>query len=522
VAAVADVAARSILHDLRTARRRHYLRQLDWVDALYKAYLTAIGAGVATVVVSGALGDNRASSASVATIAARGPAVLGLLLALLVAAGLRTGARGGPLALQPPDVHQILLAPVDRRLALRGPAIAQLRTRLFVGAVAGAVIGNLAFRRLPGKPGAWVACGIAFFALAAAAGIGAALLASGRRLGPRAALLVGALVVAWSCADWALHVTSSPLTMLGRLGVAPIEPASWAGFGGAGAVVVVALLAGGLVSVGGTSLEHSLRRAGLVAQLRFAVTVQDLRTVILLRRQLAAELPRSRPWIALRPAAGGTVGAAVWRRAWRSYLRWPLARVTRVGVLGLVAGAALLGAWRGTTPLVIVAGCALLLAALDAIEPLAQEIDHPTRRSLLPLRARPLLRPHLVGPTAALVVIALVGVAAVVAVARDSVAVEVGLATIVPAVLGALSGAAVSVITDPFQWVLIPVAQNVRAAAPFVLAILGVLPVLGARYAQDHGLRPAGALIEVGLVTSLVCIGVLTVLTGWLAPKDAS
>jgi hypothetical protein len=522
MAVVAGDTARAVLHDLRTARRRHYLRQLDWVDALYKAYLTAIAAGAATVVVSGALGDDRASPATVHTIAARGPAVVGLFLALLVAAGLRSGARGGPLALQPPDVHQILLAPIDRRLALRGPAVAQLRTRLFVGAVAGAVVGNLAFRRLPGKPGAWVACGTAFFALAAAAGIGAALLASGRRLGPRVGMLAGALVVAWSGADWALHVTTSPLTMLGRLGLAPVEGSSWAGFGAAGVVVVALVLAAGLASVGGTSLEHSLRRAGLVAQLRFAVTVQDLRTVILLRRQLAAELPRSRPWIALRPVAGGTVGAAIWRRAWHSYLRWPAPRVVRVAVLGLVAGVALLGAWRGTTPLVIVAGCALLLAALDAIEPLAQEIDHPTRRALLPLRSRPLLRPHLVSPTAALVLVALVGVAAVVVVAHDSLAVEVGLAAVVPAVLGALSGAAVSVVTDPFQWVLIPAAQNIRAAAPFVLAILGVLPVLGARYAQDHGLRPAGALIQVGVLVSLVCIGVLVVLTGWLAPKDAS
>src|SRR3954454_24261165 len=218
MAVVARESAGAVLHDLRTARRRHYLRQLDWVDALYKAYLTAIAAGAATVIVSGALGDDRASSATIATITARGPAVLGLVVALLVAAGLRSGARGGPLALQPPDVHQILLAPIDRRLALRGPAVAQLRTRLFVGAVAGAVIGNLAFRRLPGKPGAWVACGVAFFAVAAAAGMGAALLASGQRIGPRAAALLGALVVAWSALDWGLHGTSSPLTMLGRLG----------------------------------------------------------------------------------------------------------------------------------------------------------------------------------------------------------------------------------------------------------------------------------------------------------------
>jgi hypothetical protein len=522
VAAIADSATQAVLRELRTARRKHYLRQLDWVDALYKAYLTAIAAGAATVFVSGALGDNRASASTVHTIMQRGPAVLGLAVALLVAAGLRSGARGGPLALQPPDVHQILLAPIDRRLALRGPATGQLRTRLFVGAVAGAVVGNLAFRRLPGKPGAWVACCIAFFSLAGLAGIGAALLASGRRLGPRAAAAIGALVVGWSAADWALHATSSPLTMLGRLGLAPIQGSSWPAYAGAGTAVIVALLAGGLTSVGGTSLEHSLRRAGLVAQLRFAVTVQDLRTVILLRRQLAAELPRSRPWIALRPVAGGTVGRAVWRRGWRSYLRWPASRVVRVAVLGLVAGAALLGAWRGTTPLVIVAGCALLLAALDTIEPLAQEIDHPTRRSLLPMRSRALLRPHLAAPTVALLLVALIGALAVFALARDSLALEVGLGIVVPAALGALAGAAVSVITDPFQWVLIPAAQNVRAAAPFVLAILGVLPVLGARYAVDHGLRPAGALIQIGLVVSLLCIGVLTVLTGWLAPKDAS
>ncbi|MEA2466040.1 MAG: hypothetical protein QOJ57_166, partial [Thermoleophilaceae bacterium] len=380
MAVVADEVGRQVLRELRTSRRRHYLQQLDWVDALYKAYLTAIGAGVGTLLVSGVLGDARVGGGSVHSIAQRGPAVLGLAVAVLVAAGLRSGARGGPLALQRPDVHQVLLAPIDRRLALRGPALGQLRSRVFVAAVAGAVVGNLAFRRLPGKPAAWVACGVAFGVLAAAAGMGAALLASGRRLGPRVAGALGISLVAWSAADWLLHVTTSPATLLGRLGVAPIAhpPAITVAVG---AAVAAGLLAAGLRSVGGTSLEHSLRRAGLVAQLRFAVTVQDLRTVILLRRQLAAELPRSRPWIALRPAAGGSIGAAVWRRGWRSFLRWPFERVGRVLALGLVAAAALWGTWQGTTPLVVVAGCALLLVALDAVEPLAEEIDHPTRRA---------------------------------------------------------------------------------------------------------------------------------------------
>jgi hypothetical protein len=290
-----------------------------------------------------------------------------------------------------------------------------------------------------------------------------------------------------------------------------------------GVAFAAALLGVGLASVGGTSLEDSMRRAGLVAQLRFAVTVQDLRTVILLRRQLAAELPRSKPWLALRPgASGAAIGSVIWRRGWRSFLRWPAARVARVGVLGLVAGAALVGAWHGTTPLVIAAGCALLLVALDAIEPLAQEIDHPTRRSLLPLRSKALLRPHLVAPGAMVALVSVVAVAVTLAVTRDVRAVEVGLAIVLPAVLGALAGAAVSVITDPFQWVLNPVVQNVRAGAPFVLAIAGVLPLLAARYADQHKLSVEAAAIQTGVLVVLVCVGVLVVLTGWLAPKDTA
>ena len=43
-----------------------------------------------------------------------------------------------------------------------------------------------------------------------------------------------------------------------------------------------------------TSLDALARRSSLVAQLRFAVTMQDLRTVILLRRQLNQEQTRGR------------------------------------------------------------------------------------------------------------------------------------------------------------------------------------------------------------------------------------
>jgi hypothetical protein len=65
------------------------------------------------------------------------------------------------------------------------------------------------------------------------------------------------------------------------------------------------------------------------------------------------------------------------------------------------------------------------------------------------------------------------------------------------------------------------VVQNVRAAAPFVLSIAGVLPVLAARFAERHNLAPAGAAVQAGVLVVLLCSGVLFVLTGWLAPKDS-
>src|SRR4029453_5278654 len=79
----------------------------------------------------------------------------------------------------------------------------------------------------------------------------------------------------------------------------------------------------GLRRLGSLSLEAAERRTGLVGQLRFAVTVQDLRTVIVLRRQLAQDRPRNRPWLAL----PGRNRFVVWRRGWHGLLRFPVARL---------------------------------------------------------------------------------------------------------------------------------------------------------------------------------------------------
>ena len=51
--------------------------------------------------------------------------------------------------------------------------------------------------------------------------------------------------------------------------------------------------------------------------------------------------------------------------------------------------------WRGTIPMVIIAGLALYLAAYDAAEPTAQEVDHPTRWESYPEQPGRLLLQHL-------------------------------------------------------------------------------------------------------------------------------
>ena len=67
-----------------------------------------------------------------------------------------------------------------------------------------------------------------------------------------------------------------------------------------GVAVVVVASAVAVALAGRLRVEPLVRRADLVSQLRFAVTMQDLRTVVLLRRQLRGERPRATPWLRLR------------------------------------------------------------------------------------------------------------------------------------------------------------------------------------------------------------------------------
>ncbi|MGQ0615585.1 MAG: hypothetical protein ACT4PW_01095 [Acidimicrobiia bacterium] len=497
--AAPDADLEHALGEWRRFRRQQRTADVHWVDALYKAYLTALLAVVGAFVVAGAIGDSPLGGAELDDVRAQGAAWLGVAAAAVFAIGLRSGSRGGPLALERAEVRHVLMAPVDRTTALRGPVLRQLRFLLFVAAIVGAASGELAGRRLP-VSSAGLILGGTLYAIAAVAGAyGAALAVSALRVRSWAATVVALAVVAWSIGDAVGWVGWAPFTAVGTIGLWAL---SFEPVGLAAVAVAGVMLAGGLVRVGDLSVEAAERRSRLVGQLRFAATLQDLRTVLVLRRQLAMELPRLRPWARSRRQGPGRW--PVWSRGLRGVARWPAARLARLVILAVVAGLSARAAWAGTTPMLAVAGIALFLAALDAVEPLAQEIDHPTRLDSAPVESGYVHLRHVPLPVTAMVVVAAMGAGVAVAVEPSAGAVGVAAVAVVPAALGAVSGALASVLgggpanMGSGSWsVLPPEVAGIRLAFrsiwPPALAVVGVLPVLAGRAAHESGRPPAGA-----------------------------
>ncbi|MGD9736322.1 MAG: hypothetical protein AB7V58_12060 [Solirubrobacterales bacterium] len=486
------------LVDFRRARRRRYVEEIDLMEVLYRVYVGAIFAAIGLGVLGGAIDEAPADAAALASIRVHGPSIVGIALALGLLAGLRSGSHGGPLAIEPAEVQHTLLAPVDRGAALRPAAYSQLRIAAISGAVLGAVVGNFVFRRFPGSPVEWIASLALFGALVPVAVLGGALLASGRRLRPLLAAGIGLFLVLWSVADLLFGLTSSPATMLGELATLPLQHGVRVALAGAGALLALALAGCGLLAVGGILLEAARRRAALAAELRFTASVADLRTVILLRRQLASERPRRRPW--LRVASAGP--HPVWRRGWQSFMRWPLVRVGRALLLAAAAGALAVAAWEASIVLFALPGLLLFVAALDLIEPLAQESDHPTRFELLPRDAAPLYRRHLAAPAAALAVLVLLAALLAAATAEDPLALGLGAVLALPLGLALAVCAAFSASNDPFRFAgLSPGVAYGVAVAPLLGAAVAVgVPLLAARAQWLHGQAPLEAAATLGLL----------------------
>jgi hypothetical protein len=517
------------LRALRRTRQLHRLGNIEWFEAAYRVYLMGFFGGGSVLWISSSVTDSEVSAATAADVAAHAPVVLGLLACMALLAGLRGGAQGGPIALEAADVVHVMLSPVDRRLALLRPASQRVRGAVFSASVAGGIAGQLAGRRMPGSVLAWTGSGVLFGASVALLWAGSALLAHTLRLPRWAATAAGVVAFAWQALAVARDLPG-PADTFGRLGLWGWQ--QQATDLAATAVSLAAVVAGFLL-LRRISLEALARRSALVAQLRFAVTMQDIRTVVLLRRQLNQEVSRRRPWLQLRPpkpAIGGrALSVTVWRRGWHGLLRFPATRLVRLVALAAGIGVLQAATVRGTTPALL--GSALLgfVLGLEVMEPLSQEVDQPDYTDSYPVERGELMVRHLAAPLTALVPLALVtAVAAVLALGRSADAIAPAAILALPTLLGGVSGGIVSIVRDapdPLsssrQQAFIPpemagVSTVMRLLWPLVVSTAGTCTVLLPRAALRTGASPTAGAARAAL-GSLMVIGLVVY---WVKVRD--
>jgi hypothetical protein len=184
-------------------------------------------------------------------------------------------------------------------------------------------------------------------------------------------------------------------------------------------------------------------------------------------------------------------------------------------VLGAAAGAAASAAWEGTPELAALGGLALLVAALDAVEGLAQEADHPTMSGLLPHRSGWLVLRHLAVPTFVILGVCVIGVAVGGAVGPGALVdvVAVGLVAAIPATVGAVVGAALSVSVGPAINPLEvgPLGSALaiaRVAGPPLLAVICTLPLAAAKAAVDTNQSALAGAVPAAVGVILLASGV--------------
>jgi uncharacterized protein DUF6297 len=496
------------LSDLRRTRRARRLGDVEWFDLAYRVYLAAIFGGSAVIVLSDQVGDAPATPAQVTSVFNDGPAAVGMVAVVAAALALRSGSDGGPLSIEAPDVRHLMLAPIERRTVLTRPLVQRFRSAVFAAAMIGGIGGVLAAQRLPGSAAAWTASGAAAGALVGLVFVAIATITHATRAPRPVATAVAIALVIWQAVAVVGDVPG-PGDRFGHLALWGYEQRA-GDLVAAGVTLGLAIVAWRLV--GRLRVEPLARRGDLVSQLRFAVTMQDLRTVVLLRRQLRNERSRRTPWLALQPAAG-SARRAIWRRSWRGIARTPAGRLSRMAGIAGGIGLAAVATVRGTTPAIVAMGVLLFLLGLEAVEPLSQEIDQPGLTDGLPL-ARGWLHVHLlVAPVGLLVPFAAIGAGVVSIVEPDAASAAFTLAF--PVALAGLAGAVVSTVRDAPD----PVAAEsafvppefagfgdaMRVLIPIAISTVGAIPVLLARE------EPGSATIA----RSIVAIVLVVVATAW-------
>lgn len=514
---------------LRARRKRNRLGDMEWFDAAYRVYVVGLFGLIVLGWLSDMVGDAELSAFEAANVAERGPTVLGLVAVIAFAAGLRGGSQGGPLALEAADVAYVMTAPIPKRAVLVRPAYQRARSAAFTVGFVAAALAQLAGRRLPGSAIAWFFGGALFGGVIGLLWVAGALLAHERRLPLTASTIVGVVLVGWQTLA-AVTDSVGPADTIGSLGLW-----GWRQQAGdlVGLLATLVLLAAGFIGIERLSVDALARRSSLVAQLRFAVTMQDLRTVILLRRQLSYEHTRSRPWIKLRMRPDGR---AVWRRGWHSLLRMPSGRLLRMGALASVAGACHVAVLHDVTPALFGTMLAIFVLGLEIMEPLSQEVDQPDRTASFPIERGHLMLRHLAAPAVALVPFAFVaGVVAVTidAVSTDASRVAPAAATAailtLPTLLAGAAGATVSIVRDApdpvpsgNQDAFMPpemagFSTVLKTALPLIvplLAALAVLPVRAALATGPEAVLGAATRMALGLILAVAAV------TAWVRHRD--
>ena len=549
----------AVLRDLRRVRRERRLGDTEWFDVLYRVYLFALVGTIAVVFASDSIDGLIDESITTDLILERGPSIAGVVAVLAFGVGLRNGAEGGPVSVESADVRHLLLAPISRTRVLLRPITQRFRAVAFGLALGLAVLGQLVAREVEGSRAAWAASGALFGALVASFYVGAAVVAHALRLPRASATAVATVLVAWqSLTAW--RTWNGETTGWERIG-----PGNLAGsilFWGIRqrgidllAVVAAVLLMVCALALGGRLRMQPLERRGqLVSQLRFAATVQDIRTVVLLRRQLSAESVRSTPWFGRRSSsrpAAQTVALPrpparphraegpvtnryptyIWRRGLASIGRLPLSRLMRMVGLAAIAGtAASLTVTSSWLFLILLVGASFLLG-LEALEPLAQEVDRPDLTDGFPEPRGWLYAHHLIAPALFLVIAAMIGATAASLVNPDHAASAFALA--IPVAWAGAIGAVVTTVRDapdppalanttltgadrdvesPFSMPEFSGFSNVGTGAlPIILSAIAAGPVAAMK------LQPDPSTVGRSIVGVALC---LVVMTFWVVRRD--
>jgi hypothetical protein len=538
----------STLRSLRRTRRDHRLGDIEWFEVLYRVYLFAlVGLTVVVIASDGVAGvlDDDVTTADVVRV---GPSLLGVLVGVALFVGSRNGAEGGPVSIEPADARHLLLSPISRRRVMTVPIVQRVRAVAFAFALGGAVLGQFVAREVEGSRISWAASSALFGVVVGVVYAGSATITHGLRLDRRLVTGVTGGLLAWqviaASRTWNGESTTGPFDAVGSLALWGVRQRTTD-------LVVVAItcvVAIGAIAVGGRLRVESLESRGqLVSQLRFAATVHDLRTVVLLRRQLRTETLRRRPWLGARDAespsspprpadrpssaTGKPPASAVHRRGAHGLRRLPGARWLRMVSGTVIAGLA--GSLVvSTSPLFLLLLVAALFAVcLEAIEPLSQEVDHPSRTEGLPVDRGWLFVHHLVVPAGVLAALSLIGATAVAFLEPDHAAAAFAIA--VPVVWGGAIGPVVSTIRDaaapievatttwngsprdaesPFALPEFAGMSNVVSGlVPVVLSSVGAIPVIVMRV-EPSAANALRAAIAVGLL-----LGVLVI---WVRRRD--